>query len=383
MIGRSRTNRFVLLEWWRSIDRVTLGLFVALLIVGLVLSMAASPAATFRLSKTYSFYEDKPFYFLNRHGFFVAVGLVSAIIVSMLPINNARRLGVLALVGGMVVLAVLPELGHSVKGSKRWIKIGPLLLQPSEFVKPGLVVFAAWMFSVRKTHPEFPGIIILFMVFGVLIFMLINQPDVGQSILLTLCLASVVFYAGLPMKLIGILFGASVVGGIIAFQFLSHMRDRIISFLYPENIETTQTGKALQTIANGGLFGVGPGEGSAKYNLTDPHTDFIFAVAVEEFGFLMSGGLILLLAAFVARCFRNAVHLNDYFSQLAVAGLATMIGLQTMINLAVNLNIAPATGMTLPFISYGGSSMLALSFSVGLILAFSRKRPGAYGYGID
>ncbi len=383
MIGRSRTNRFVLLEWWRSIDRITLGLFVALLIFGFVLSIAASPAATYRLSLSYSFYEDKPFFFLKRHGIFAVMGLASAIIVSMLPINNARRLGVLALIGGIAVLAVLPELGMSVKGSKRWIKIGPLLLQPSEFVKPGLIVFAAWMFSVRKKHPEFPGIIILFMVFGVLIFLLINQPDVGQSILLTLCLASVVFYAGLPMKLISALFGVSLIGGILAFQFLSHMRDRIISFLYPENLAATQTGKALQTIANGGLFGVGPGEGRAKYNLPDPHTDFIFAVAVEEFGFLLSVGLIVLLLAFVARSFRNALHLNDYFSQLAVAGLATMIGLQTMINLAVNLNIAPATGMTLPFISYGGSSMLALSFSVGLILAFSRKRPGAYGFGVN
>ncbi len=376
MIGRSRTNRFVLLEWWRSIDRVTLGLFVALLIVGLVLSMAASPPAANRLGY------DNPFFFLIRHSVFVAMGFIGAIIVSMLPLTNARRIGVLALIGGVIVMALLPELGHEVKGSTRWIRIGPLSLQPSEFAKPGFVVFAAWMFSVRKKSPEFPGIAILFMVYALLIFLLIAQPDFGQSFLLTLIFGAVFFYAGLSLRWMGVLVGLSIVGGFAAFRFLPHVNDRISRFLNPGGSDTYQTDKALEAIANGGLFGRGPGEGNIKNQLPDAHTDFIFAVAVEEFGFLLSLGLILLLVAFVARSFRNALYLNDYFSQLVVAGLATMIGLQTMINLAVNLNIVPPKGMTLPFISSGGSSMLALCFSAGLILAFSRKRPGAYGFGV-
>lgn len=376
MIGQARTNRFVALEWWRSIDRVTLGLFVALLIFGLVLSMAASPAAANRLGY------DNPFFFLKRQTLFVLMGLGGAVVVSMLPLTNARRIGVLALLGAIAVMVVLPELGIKVKGSTRWIRVGPLSLQPSEFAKPGFIVFAAWMFSVRKRSPEFPGVAILFLVYGVLIFLLIGQPDFGQSFLLTLCFGAVFFFAGLSLRWMSILAGLSIIGSLAAFQFLPHVNDRIVRFLNPEGSDTYQTDKALEAIANGGLFGRGPGEGNIKNQLPDAHTDFIFAVAVEEFGFLLSAGLILLLAAFVARSFRNALHLNDYFSQLVVAGLATMIGLQTMINLAVNLNMAPPKGMTLPFISYGGSSMLALCFSAGLILAFSRKRPGAYRFGV-
>lgn len=375
MIAR-RTNRFVVLEWWRSIDRVTLGLFVALLVFGVVLSMAASPAAANRLGY------DNPFFFLKRHMLFALMGFGGAIFVSMLPSTNARRMGVLALIGAIVVMVVLPELGHRVKGSTRWIRLGPFSLQPSEFAKPGFIVFAAWMFSVRKRSPEFPGVAILFLVYGVLIFLLIRQPDFGQSVLLTMCFCAVLFYSGLSLRWFLILGGLMIVGGLAAFQFLSHVNDRISRFLNPEGSDTYQTDKALEAIANGGLFGRGPGEGHIKNQLPDAHTDFIFAVAVEEFGFLLSAGLILLIAAFVARSFRNALHLNDYFSQLAVAGLATMIGLQTLINISVNLNIAPPKGMTLPFISYGGSSMLALCFSAGLILAFSRKRPGAYRFGV-
>lgn len=376
MIMRARTNRFVVLEWWRSIDRVTLGLFAALVVFGLILSMAASPAAANRLGY------DSPFFFLKRQTLFVLMGFSGAIIVSMLPLNNARRIGVLALLAATLIMMVLPELGYRVKGSTRWIHIGPFSLQPSEFAKPGFIIFAAWMFSVRKKSPEFPGVFILFMIYALLIFLLIRQPDFGQSFLLTMCFGAVFFYAGMPLRWMGILGGLSVVGGLAAYKFLPHVNDRISRFLNPEGSDTYQTDKALEAIANGGLFGRGPGEGNIKNQLPDAHTDFIFAVAVEEFGFLLSAGLILLLAAFVARSFRNALHLNDYFSQLAVAGLATMIGLQTMINLAVNLNIAPPKGMTLPFISYGGSSMLALCFSAGLILAFSRKRPGAYGFGV-
>jgi len=376
MIAQARTNRFVALEWWRSIDRVTLGLFAALVVFGLILSMAASPAAANRLGY------DSPFFFLKRQTVFALMGFSGAIIVSMFPINNARRIGILALLGGIAVMVLLPEIGHKVKGSTRWLRIGGFSLQPSEFAKPGFIVFAAWMFSVRKKSPEFPGVFILFMIYALLIFLLIGQPDFGQSFLLTMCFGAVFFFAGLSIRWLAILAGFTVIGGLAAFKFLPHVNDRVSRFLNPEGSDTYQTDKALEAIANGGWFGRGPGQGSVKNQLPDAHTDFIFAVAVEEFGFLLSAGLILLIAAFVARSFRNALHLNDYFSQLVVAGLATMIGLQTLINLAVNLNVAPPKGMTLPFISYGGSSMLALCFSAGLILAFSRKRPGAYRFGV-
>ena len=377
MFTGSRTNRSPLMEWWRSVDRVTLGILVALILSGLVLSMAASPAAAFRLGYA------EPFYFLYRHAMFVFVGLAGAIIVSLMNVTYARRLGVLALICSIVVLALLPFLGHEVKGATRWIRFGGFGLQPSEFAKPGFIVFAAWMFSVRKKSPEIPGIPILFGVYALLVFFLIRQPDFGQSFLLTLCFGAVFFFAGLSIGWMAVLAGISIAGAIGAYSVLPHVRDRVDRFLNPETSDTFQTDMALEAMANGGIFGRGPGEGAIKFKLPDAHTDFIFAVTVEEFGFLLSMCLIFLLAAFVARAFRNALHLNDYFSQLATAGLATMIGVQTMINLAVNLNMAPPKGMTLPFISYGGSSMLALCFSAGLILAFTRKRPGAYGFGVS
>lgn len=377
MIGGSRTNRSPLTEWWRSVDHMTLGILVALIISGLILSMAASPAAASRLSL------DNPFHFLYRHALFAVAGLVGAVIVSMMSANFARRMGVLALIGAVILLAVLPYIGYEVKGATRWIRVGPFSLQPSEFAKPGFVVFAAWMFSVRKQSPEFPGIGILFAVYALLILFFIRQPDFGQSFLLTVCFGAVFFYAGMSLGWMLMLSAASVGGAIGAYTVLPHVRDRVDRFLNPEGSDTFQTDMALEAIAHGGIFGRGPGEGTIKYKLPDAHTDFIFAVTVEEFGFLLSMCLILLLASFVVRSFRNALHLNDYFAQLATAGLATMIGIQTIINLAVNLNMAPPKGMTLPFISSGGSSMLALCFSAGLILAFSRKRPGAYGFGVS
>ena len=374
---RSRTDRSPLLEWWRSIDRITVGILLALILAGIVLSMAASPVAE-KLCRV-----DSTHCFLKRHIFFASLGVIGALTVSVFSVSNARRIGVLALIGALVVMVALPFIGHEVKGAVRWIRIGPFSLQPSEFVKPGFIIFAAWMFSVRTKNPEFPGVFIVFFIYAILVFLLIRQPDFGQSFLLTLCFGAVFFYAGLSIRWITVFAGITVFGAFGAYNFLPHVRDRLQRFLNPQNADTYQTDKALEAIANGGVFGRGPGEGVVKYQVPDGHTDFIFAITVEEFGFVLSFGLILLLAAFVGRNFRNALHLNNHFSQLAVAGLSTMIGLQTMINLAVNLNMVPPKGMTIPFITYGGSSMLALCFSAGIILALTRKRPGAYGFGVS
>lgn len=376
MPPQSRTNQSAISKWWQSLDRVTLGLYLGLLLCGILLSLAASPAAAYRSARI-----DDPFHYVYRHLLFVSVGLVGALIVSTFSPRNARRLGVLALLGALVLLVLLPFIGYSAKGAVRWVSFGPINVQPSEFVKPGFIVFAAWMFSVRKQHPEMPGTAILFLLYGILVFLLIRQPDFGQTFLLTMCFAAVFFYAGLSLRWMFILLGGSIVSIFAAYQLLPHVRDRLNRFLDPENSDTYQTDRALDAIANGGFFGRGPGEGHVKNQLPDAHTDYIFAVCVEEFGFLLSTALLLLLAAFVGRAFRNALKLNDYFSQLATAGLASMIAMQAMINIAVNLNLVPSKGMTLPFISYGGSSMLALSFSTGLILAFTRRRPGAYGFG--
>jgi cell division protein FtsW len=368
----SRSRRFLLTEWWRSIDQLTLMLLLCLLCAGLVLSMAASPAATHRLGI------QLPFFFLFRHAVFAIAGFSGAVIVSLFPPTGARRIGVLALIGGILVMAALPYIGYEVKGAVRWVRLGAFSLQPSEFAKPAFIVFAAWMFSAAKRDPNVPAVLIVLSVYAALILLLITQPDFGQSFLLTLCFAAVFFFAGMSLGWLIVMLGVTMLGAFGAYLALPHVRDRVATFLSPDRSDSYQTDRALEAIAGGGFFGRGPGEGAVKYSLPDGHTDFIFAVSVEEFGFLISALLIMLIAAFVVRAFSNALRLNDQFCQLATAGLATMIGMQAIINLFVNLNMAPSKGMTLPFVSYGGSSLLSLCFAAGLILAFTRRRPGAY-----
>lgn len=371
----SRSRRTVIGEWWRSIDQVTLSILVCLLGAGLILSMASSPAAAARLDY------DNSFYFLYKHMVFVGMGMVGMFIVSLFDAVNARRIAVLTLIGSFLIMLALPFVGYEVKGAVRWVRIGGLGLQPSEFAKPAFIVFAAWMFSIRHRDPTVPSVAIVFVAYIALIGLLISQPDFGQSFLLTLGFAAVFFFAGLSLGWLLIMLGISVVGVVAAYLALPHVRDRVSAFISPNTADNYQTDKALEAISSGGFFGRGPGEGRVKYSLPDGNTDFIFAVTVEEFGFLISTILILLLTAFVVQTFRNALRLNDYFCQLATAGLATLVGMQVIINLYVNLNMAPSKGMTLPFISNGGSSMLALCFTAGLILAFTRRRPGAYEYG--
>ena len=374
-IHPARSNRSPIFEWWRSVDQLTLSLLVCLIAAGLILSMGTSPAASARLEYA------NPFNFLYRHAIFAGLGLSSAVVISMMGPTFARRLGLIALVSSVILMAALPFIGYEVKGATRWIRLGPLGLQPSEFAKPAFIVFAAWMFAMKKRDPSLPAIGIVFATYLVLIAFLIKQPDFGQSFLLTLSFAAVFFFAGVSLGWVFIMMGLSLFGAVAAYFALPHVQDRVNRFLNPENSDTYQTDKALEAIANGGFLGRGPGEGTVKHFVPDIHTDFIFAATVEEFGFLISLVLIAMLSGFVLRSFRNALKLNDYFSQLAVAGLSTMVGMQIVINLFVNLNMAPPKGMTLPFISYGGSSMLALCFTAGLILAFTRHRPGAYGYG--
>lgn len=374
-IRPARTNRSPIFEWWRSVDQITLSLLLCLIAAGLILSMGTSPAASARLEYA------NPFNFLYRHAVFAALGLCGAILISILGATFARRIAILALVVSVALMAALPFIGYEVKGATRWFRIGPFGLQPSEFAKPAFIVFAAWMFAMKKRDPKVPALPIMLAIYGGLVLLLLRQPDFGQTFLLTLSFAAIFFFAGLSLGIVLVLLGVSIAGFIGAYMALPHVQDRVDRFLNPENSDTYQTDKALEAIANGGWLGRGPGEGTVKHSVPDIHTDFIFAATVEEFGFLISLLLLAMLAGFVLRSFRNALKLNDYFSQLAVAGLATMVGMQIVINLFVNLNMAPAKGMTLPFISYGGSSMLALCFTAGLILAFTRHRPGAYAYG--
>ncbi|MHA6287219.1 putative lipid II flippase FtsW [Maricaulis sp. CAU 1757] len=358
--------------WWRGVDRTLLVIVIALIMTGLVLSMAASPAAAERLNL------DDPFYFLYRQSVFAGLSLIGLLGISMLSLKGARRLAVLGLLGSLVLMVAILFIGHEVKGATRWIRIGSFGLQPSEFLKPALIVTAAWLFSEEKRGAPIPGRLIAFALYGIAIVLLMLQPDFGQSVLLTLIFGGIFFASGLSWLWVAILGGLAVAGSGLAYMTLPHVASRVQRFLDPESGDTYQIDRATEAISRGGIAGVGPGEGEVKHLLPDAHTDFIFSVAAEEFGLMASLAIIGLFALLVARAWLQAMRLNDSFAQLAVAGLALQFGLQSLVNIAVNLNLIPPKGMTLPFVSYGGSSMLALAFGAGLMLAFTRRRPGAY-----
>ena len=368
LLSQARTDRSLLSEWWRSIDRFQLGLFIALILSGIILSMAASPAAAEKMEK------GQPFYFLYRHVFFAFLGLSGAFIVSLMNVRTARRAGVLCLIGAIAVLSVLPAIGFEVKGAQRWMSIGPFSLQPSEFAKPGFIVFAAWMFSVRKKSPEFPGVFILFVVYALLVFFLIRQPDFGQSFLLTACFGAVFFYAGLGLGWLMILGGITLAGSLGVYTLMPHVRDRVDRFLNPEGSDTYQTDMALQAISNGGIFGRGPGEGAVKYKLPDGHTDFIFAVFMQQFGLLGAAVLILLYLLIIWRCFQITLKAQESFSRLLAGSLTITFFFSFFINMCMVSGLLPVVGLPLPLISYGGTSMVTMLANFGILMSIHQHR---------
>ncbi|WP_417469836.1 putative lipid II flippase FtsW [Maricaulis sp.] len=359
-------------SWWRGIDRTLLFVILALITTGIVLSMASSPAAAARLGL------DDPFHFLYRQVIFSLIGVVAMLAISSLNPKGARRLAALVLVGAFVLMLATLLVGYEVKGATRWLRFGSFSLQPSEFLKPALLVTVAWLFAEEKRGAPIPGRLIAFGLYLAAVGLLMAQPDFGQSVLLTLCFGGVFFASGLSWLWVSVLGGLAVTGSGLAYLTLPHVAARVQSFINPEDNETYQIDRAIEAISRGGLTGVGPGEGEVKHLLPDANTDFIFSVATEEFGLLASLSIIGLFAILVTRAWNQAMRLNDHFAQLAVAGLALQFGLQALINISVNLNLIPPKGMTLPFVSNGGSSMLALTFAAGLMLAFTRRRPGAY-----
>ncbi|MEO1039697.1 MAG: putative peptidoglycan glycosyltransferase FtsW [Pseudomonadota bacterium] len=356
---------------WRGLDRTLAFTVLMLIAVGLTLSLAASPPATERLAIS------EPFYFLYRHGFFAAVAIAILAFTSALSVRGARRMAGLALAGSMLVMAALPFIGHEVNGSARWLRLGSMSLQPSEFFKPAFIVVLAWLFSEESRGAPAPGRLIGLGIYLLGVGLLIIQPDFGQTVLVTLLFGGLLFAAGLPWLYTIGLGAAALGGGALAFFALPHVRDRILDFVGPGG-DRMQTETALDAISRGGLMGVGPGEGEVKRLLPEAHTDFVFAVAAEEFGLLASLAIIGLYVILFLRAWSSVMRLTDHFAQLATAGLAMLFALQALINIGVNLSLIPPKGMTLPFVSYGGSSMLALAFAAGLMLALTRRRPGAF-----
>jgi len=359
---------------WSGLDRPILVIVIFLMAVGVVLSFAASPAAAERAS-----WIDDPFYYLYRQLTFTGLGLGVLGFAAALSVTGVRRFAGLTMLGAFVALVLVLIIGVEVNGSTRWIRIGPFSLQPSEFFKPAFVVITAWLFAEEDRGAPIHGRLVAFGLYGLAAFLLMQQTDFGQTILLTLLFGALLWAGGLSLIWTAGLAGTAAVGGVIVYTSVPYIRGRITDFLgMTEQSGPTQTDRAIEAMSHGGVWGTGPGEGQIKHLLPEAHTDYVFSVAAEEFGLIASLAIIGLYALLFARAWMLALRLTDPFSQLATSGLALLFALQALVNIGVNLDIAPSTGMTLPFISYGGSSMLSLAFSAGLLLALTRRRPGAY-----
>ncbi len=362
-------------RWWWSIDRVILTTLVALMVSGVVLLMAGGPPVAERLGLS-------TFHFVNRQVVYLLVALAIFLSTSLLAPRQVRRIALIIFVLSLAGVVGTLYFGVEVKGAKRWLTLGPLgSVQPSEFLKPAFVVLAAWAFSEGHRRPELPGTILAFLLLPITIVPLVLQPDFGQTILVTLVWAGLFFVAGLHWFWVMGLGGIGAIGLFIAYELVPHVRARIERFVDKGSGDTFQVDTALESFAQGGWFGKGPGEGTVKRILPDAHTDFIFAVTAEEFGIVVCMVLVLLFATIVLRALFVAQRAEDPFVRLGVTGLALLFGIQAAINMMVNLHMMPAKGMTLPFISYGGSSLISLALGTGFLLALTRKRPRAESFG--
>ncbi|MGD1037791.1 MAG: putative peptidoglycan glycosyltransferase FtsW [Roseiarcus sp.] len=366
----SRAERGPVADWFRTVDLWLLGSFGALMVVGVVMALAASPAVAERLNLS-------TFHFVDRQAALLAPSAALMIATSFLSPRHVRRAALIVFVVSMALIVLALLFGAEVKGSRRWI----MGVQPSEFIKPAFVVLTAWAFAEggRAGSPALAGKAFAFLLLPTTIVPMILEPDFGQTMLVSLVWAALFFMAGLHWIWVLGLGGVGAVGGLAAFKLSPHVHERVLRFIDPDSmggmVDTFQVDTALQSILSGGWFGRGPGEGVYKRILPDAHTDFVFAVTGEEFGMIACLALIAFFGFIVIRGLWLALRNQDPFCRFAAAGLTLMFGIQSWINMAVNLRAMPAKGMTLPFVSYGGSSLLALGLGMGFLIALTRKRP--------
>ncbi len=364
-----RSDQSPLAEWWRTVDKGLIAAALILLAAGMMLSLAAGPAAAARIG------HSDPFYFVYRQAIFASAAAIIMVASSTLDAMWARRVCAILFIVCFFLMAALLLVGHEAKGATRWLRFEGTTIQPSEFIKPAVIVLSAWLLAQREKFPAGPWAVIAFAVYAVTVGLLLLQPDVGQSVLLTAGFIIVFFISGLPW----LWASGFVVGGVGLgwglYALLPHVRQRINSFVNPTDYDTYQIDKARQAIERGGLFGVGPGEGTIKRVLPDAHTDFVYAVAGEEFGVFLCALLTLLFAVISIKGVVAAAKQTDIYQRAAGVGLYSLFGLQAAINMSVNLSLIPPKGMTLPLVSSGGSSLLGTAFTLGLALALTRKQP--------
>jgi cell division protein FtsW len=363
----SRAERGPLAEWFWTIDRFFLAVFILLMGTGFMLSFAASPAVAERIGLD-------SFHFVEKHAMFMLPSLGVMIGLSFLSPRQVRRTAMVMLVISLAMMVLVLFFGMEVKGGRRWLTLSFLSIQPSEFMKPTFVVVCAWLFSEHKRQPDIPGNLFAMILFIIVAALLVAEPDFGQTILTTAVWGSMFFMAGMPWLWIIIMVGGTAGSLLLAYTFVDHVAKRIDQFTTGEG-NTFQVDTAHEAILRGGWFGVGPGEGIVKRILPDSHTDFVFSVAAEEFGIFFCMALVGLYVFVVMRGLSHAFKDRNDFTRFAVAGLVLQIGFQSIINIGVNLQLMPAKGMTLPLISYGGSSQIAICVTAGFILALTRHRP--------
>jgi cell division protein FtsW len=367
MIAVSRTNSSVLGRWWWTVDHWTLWALAALIGFGAVLTLAASPAVADRLGLD-------PFYFAHRQ--FVILPTAAAVMVgvSLMPPEWVRRMALVLLVVALLGVVATMFVGTEIKGARRWIGAGGFSVQPSEFVKPCFVVVTAWLLSRRRLAGGPPVSLTAFGSFAVVVLLLAMQPDLGMTAVVTIVWLGQVFLAGMPLRFTGILAVLALAGMVAAYFLFPHVASRVDRFFDPDSGDRYQVTTSLEAFENGGLFGRGPGEGTVKQVLPDAHADFILAVAGEEMGLVACLAIVGLFGFIVIRGFARLMQENDLFILLAASGLLAEFGLQALINMGSTLNLIPTKGMTLPFISYGGSSLIALAIGMGMLLSFTRRR---------
>lgn len=364
----SRADRSRLGQWWFTVDHALLFAIFVLAGAGLVLSLAASPAVAIKKGLA-------PFHFAERHVVFLGVSLIIMLAVSLLDRVAVRRLSLIIFALSLAGLVAVLLTGHEINGARRWLSIAGASLQPSELAKPCFIVLTGWLMAEARQRSDMPAMALAVVLLAAVVGLLVLQPDVGQTTLVSLVWMAQFFLSGQPVVAAAALGGIGAVGLGSAYFTYPHVAARIDRFLFPGVGENTQVERAIRSFTEGGFLGRGPGEGTIKTVLPDAHTDFIFAVVAEEYGVIACLALLALFAFLTLRALSAASREPDAATRLAIQGLAILFGLQALINMAVNVGLMPAKGMTLPFISAGGSSMIGIGLTLGMLLALTRRLP--------
>jgi cell division protein FtsW len=374
----SRTDNSILGTWWWTVDRGLLASFMVLIVFGIVLVTTASPPVAEHLGLG-------SYHFLKRHVVMLVPTLFIMFAVSMLSPRQVWRVASVVFILSLFAMVLVLATGMEIKGARRWIHVAGFSLQPSEFIKPAFAIVSAWFIAMKKSNTDFPGQYVAAGLYFLVIALLLMQPDFGMAFVVTTMIISQIFLAGIPLRLILLLAAMGGSAVVAAYFSFDHVHSRITRFLNPESGDNYQVEQSLEAFRSGGILGTGPGQGVVKLNLPDAHADFIFSVAGEEMGFIFVALLIFIFGFILCRGFNRLMENDNMFAVLAVGGLLTMFGLQALVHMGSALNILPAKGMTLPFISYGGSSVISLGFAMGVVLALTRdqKRSGVARSGLS